>query len=56
MIVSLEGALLLVYCTRSSGEAWQQKTATAFSGRRRWLCMPAMREALPGAVWQRSLS
>jgi hypothetical protein len=48
MIMPMEDALLLVYRTRSRGEAWQlQKqvvpittTATAFGGRRRWFACP----------------
>jgi hypothetical protein len=48
MIVPLEDALLLVYRTRSWGEAWQHQkqvvpfttTATAFGGRRRWFACP----------------
>jgi hypothetical protein len=48
MIVPLEDALLLVYRSRSRGEAWQHQeqvvpfttTATAFGGRRRWFACP----------------
>jgi hypothetical protein len=48
MIVPLEDALLLVYRTRSRGQAWQDHkqmvpfitTATAFGGRRRWFACP----------------
>jgi hypothetical protein len=48
MIVPLEDALLLVYRTRSRGEAWQHQkqvvpfitTATAFGGCRRWFACP----------------
>jgi hypothetical protein len=48
MIVPLEDALLLVYRTRSWGEAWQHQeqvvpfttTATAFGARRRWFACP----------------
>jgi hypothetical protein len=48
VIVPLEDVLLLVYRTRSPGEAWQHQkqvvpfttTATAFGGRRRWFACP----------------